>query len=226
MRTLRALPFLFITLSTFAQQRIGFDINTSGLNIYSTLSYQKVVASKFILNGGVLIGQLGYSGVFNKDADVNGPLTVVSPISAANSLLHRNGKDFELANYTLKATGISLQAGFGIFHEFSIKHGLKFQLIMRYGFVESELLGKYISPGISDGIEEMVRTSHFIAGVGPELNHTVRLSGRITFCYGLKFPYYWNIKQNNYFSVNVKDNFYGLQPELNFGITYVIGKCE
>ena len=132
----------------FGQQRICFDFNTSGSNLYATASYQKVVGSNFILNGGILFGQLGHSSIYNDREFLNGTFSVQSPIPNGNISKQIDTVNFDLLSYRIKSTGIAIQLGGGYFHEFNIKHGLKFQLLGRIGYVESEMLGKYYSTEI------------------------------------------------------------------------------
>lgn len=216
----------FIPVALKAQQRLGFDFNTSGSNLYATLSYQKVIGTNFILNGGLLIGEFGRSSITNDKEYLNGSTRVISPIDAANQPVLVSGKNFDLLSFFTKGRGISIQLGFGYFHEFSIKHGVKVSLLGRFGYVESEIRGSYYSNEVDQSVEKYTFFNHYIGGISPEIAHTLRIGGRLTFCYGFKLPYYFRFQQDGYYPINVKDKFYGLEPEFSFGITYVVGKCD
>lgn len=216
----------FTPVALKAQQRLGFDFNTSGSNLYATLSYQKVIGTNFILNGGLLFGELGRSSITNNKEFLNGTTRVISPFDAANQSLLVSGKYFDLLSYSAKGRGISIQLGLGYFHEFSIKHGIKLSLLGRFGYLESEIRGNYYSNEVNQSVEKYTFINHFVGGISPEIAHTIRIGGRLTFCYGFKLPYYMSFQQKGYYPINVKDNFYGLEPEFSFGITYVVGKCD
>ncbi len=226
MKSISLSLLLLISKGINAQQRLGFDFNTSGSNLYATFSYQKVIGSNFILNGGLLFGELGRSTIKNNRDYLNGTNNVISPIASANQSTVAGGNYFDLLTYYTKERGISLQLGFGYFHEFSIKHGLKFSFLGRLGFVETELQGLYYSNELNKTVEKYTFLNHFIGGISPEIAHTIRINGRMTMCYGFKLPYFIRIQQNGYIPMNVKDRFYGLEPEFSFGITYVVGKCD
>lgn len=218
--------FFILSVALKAQQRLGFDFNTSGSNLYSTLSYQKVVGSNFILNGGLLFGELGRSRITNDKEYLNGTNKVISPIEAANQPTLASGKYFDLLSYSTKERGIAIQFGLGYFHEFSIIHGIKLSLLGRFGYAETALEGAYYSNDVNQTVTKYTFFDHYVGGLSPEIAHTIRIGGRITFCYGFKFPYYMRLQQKGYYPINVKDKFYGLEPEFSFGITYVVGKCD
>jgi hypothetical protein len=212
--------------STWAQQRIGFDLNTSGSNLYANVSYQKVFADRFIVQSGLYGGFLAFSEEIHSENEISNGLIVRSPIESVNLDRMKNNNVYKLQSYILRGRGIGLSAGLGVFHEFSTKHGLKFFLNGRLGYSWTETRSKYFNPLDSYGIEEWLTTGHLITAVSPELYHTIRLGGRFTLLYGVKLPYHFRVARESYDPVNIKNIFYGLEPEFSLGLTYVVGKCD
>lgn len=225
----RSIIFIFLLLSATrisAQQRIGLDLNTSGSNLYANCSYQKVVANRFILQSGLYGGFLAFSEEIHSENEMKNGLVVQSPIESVNADRVKDNQVYELQSYLLRGRGIGFHAGLGAFHEFSTKHGIKFFLNGRLGYSWTETRSKYFNPLDSYGIEEWLTTGHLITALSPELYHTIRLSGRFTLLYGVKLPYYFRVARESYDPVNIKNIYYGLEPELSLGLTYVVGKCD
>lgn len=226
---LRAATITMILLSSFlsfGQQRIGLDINTTGYSLNLTGSYQKVVMKHFIINSGICTGLISQTAQGNDPIEIDNGLTVASPFQDVNTSININDTIYQLMSYRNLGRGISFEAGFGYFHEFSAKHGIKLLINGRLGTSSTETLAYYHSPGINRKKEDLFNNKHFYSAISPEINHTIRLNGRYTFCYGIKLPYYFLIDKKRFDTNNVKDGFYGLEPEFKLGITYVIGKCD
>ena len=226
---LRAATITMILLSSFlsfGQQRIGLDINTTGYSLNFTATYQKVIGSRFLLNAGVIGGLLSQTSQSHQPLEIDNGLRVNSPFQSVNEPIIIDNSLYHLMSYTVSGRGLGLMAGLGYFHEFSVKHGIKFFLNGRVGVSRSETWAHYHSPGNPRKPEDLYLTPHYYAAVSPEINHTIRLNGRYTFSYGFKFPYYFLIDDKRYNTNNVQDGFYGLEPEFKLGITYVIGKCD
>lgn len=226
---MRATAFilLFMVISpSFGQQRVGIDINTTGYSLNLTLSFQKVFAEHFVLNSGLIGGLISQFSQSNQPIDIDNGLTVISPIEQLNRPISMNNAVYQLMSYEIKGRGIAAEVGIGYFHEFSVKHGLKFMLNGRLGTSKTVARARYHSTGITNEKESFSHANHLYTAISPEINHTIRLNGRYTFSYGFKFPYYFQIDQGKYSTSNVKDGFYGLEPEFKIGLTFVIGKCD
>jgi hypothetical protein len=217
---------MLLLSNSFGQQRIGLDVNTTGYSMNFTLSYQKVFAKNFIVNTGLIGGLLSYSGQTNSPLEIDNGLVVQSPFANVNNPVVINDSVYNLMSYGAKGRGISLQAGVGYFHEFSFKHGIKFFLNGRIGYSRTETISHHHMISLPGHLEKIFKNSHYFTAISPEINHTIRLSGRFTFSYGFKLPYFFLIDQKRFNTSNVKDGFYGLEPEFKLGITYVIGKCD
>ena len=226
---LRAAAIIMILLSSFlsfGQQRIGLDINTTGYSLNFTATYQKVIVNRFLLNAGVIGGLLSQTSQSHQPLEIDNGLRVSSPFQSVNEPIIIDNSLYHLMNYSVSGRGLGLLAGVGYFHEFSVKHGIKFFMNGRIGISRSETLSHYHCPGNLRKPEDLLLTTHFFAAISPEINHTLRLSGRYTFSYGFKFPYHFLIDKNRFNTTNVKDGFFGLEPEFKLGLTYVIGKCD
>lgn len=224
----RILIFFFTACCTiiYSQQRIGIDANTTGTSMNFTLSYQKVMKEHFLLNAGFFGGLLSYTHESHKRDELANGLTVLSPFDEINQPVNINDTTYQLMSYGMKCRGFGLQAGFGYFHEFSLKHGLKFFLNGRLGYSNTEALTHYANTALNREIERLYFNKHYFAALSPEINHTIRLTGRFTFSYGFKFPYYFLIDKKRYNTQKVSDSFYGLEPEFKLGVTMVVGKCD
>jgi hypothetical protein len=218
--------FIFFATLSLAQQRIGFDLNTSGSNLYANLSYQRVFAKNFIVQSGLFGGFLAFSEEIHDRNEIQNGLVVTSPFESVNENRSRDNNAYELQSYILRGRGIGIHAGLGTFHEFSTKHGLKFFLNGRLGYSWTETHSKHFNPLDNYGIEEFTTTGHLYTALSPELYHTIRLGGRYTLLYGVKLPYYFLIDRSTYAPVNIKNIYYGLEPEFSLGLTYVVGKCD
>ena len=222
------LTLILIMIYGFAvcQQRLGLDLNTSGSSMYGNFSYQKVFSKNFIFQSSLFGGYLAHSAVINERTGFANGLQVISPFESINDDRVKNNETYELRSYELKGRGIGISCGVGVFHEFSVKHGIKFLLNGRFGYSWTKVHSQHFNANDAYDIEEFNTIMHAFSAISPEIYHTIRLGGRSTLLYGLKLPYHILIDRKNYDPINIKDIFYGLEPEFTFGLTYVIGKCD
>lgn len=219
---------IFLVLSTICsgQQRIGFDINSRLLNLNASFNYHKVFSKHFIFSGGI------FFGAFGKSEDINDPQLLVnnyqikSPFPNANIPLIDSTGTYNLLDYNTSGKGIGLQIGLGYFYEFSVIHGLRFNLYFKNAYVQSKHRGFYKSTINGTGKFHWDKFNHFVSAFSFEMYHTIRLSGKSTFCYGFKLPYYFSLDKRHFNPTTTKDLFSGFEPELSIGLTYVIGKCD
>lgn len=218
---------LLLAFLSYGQQRIGFDFATKGTTLSATATYNKVIKQNFLLSAGMFIGNFG-SGFMDLTVNQfqNGQ-RLVSPISDFN--LHETdevGNSYTVFDYASKGSGYGIQMGLGYFHEFKSIHGIRFNLNNRIGWMSSRFTIFYYSEELEKGVHLIKYRSHFIGAISPELSHTMRLTGRITFFYGFKFPFYYSLDKGKFNPSYSSDLFYRLEPELCIGLTYVIGKCD
>lgn len=216
-----------IPLICFGQKRLGGDLSTKGNNLNVTLTYNHVFKSNFLLSAGLFGGNYGYSGVDLTEAQYNLGRRLATPFNTLNQpITDTSGNQYELFDYGTKGNGVGIQVGLGYFHEFTEIHGIRFNLNTRVGWMISNLSLAYYNQSIDERISLFSQQVHLSGAISPELSHTMRLTGKITFYYGLKFPYYFSLDRAKFNPINPKDLFYFWEPELSAGITYVIGKCD
>lgn len=211
------------------QKRIGFDLNTRLTDFQLTIHYQEVIKGGFIYSAGLFGGVMGSkleTYVFHDPNDVRNGLRVHSPFPSANQTISDTSGNYNLYNYSFGGSGIGLSGGLGYFVEFGHSQGIRINVNGRIGFAKSNFTGGYVSNTNTQKLYVRKEFQHIIAGVSIELYHTIRLSGRWTFYYGIKAPYYFNIDKGHFNSRNSEDLFSGLEPDFSIGFTRVIGKCD
>ena len=222
MKTLLIIYTLVITTFSFSQQRISLDVSAKSLGLNANISYQKVIWKNFIVGGGLHFGNYGKCYINNYVAGV--PFnSLESPYVGRETTLNDTSGTFYLYSYSSKNMAVGISLGLGVFKEFSIKHGIRFNLNHKFFYSHSKENMRFGNP--NSGSRLMYTSHKFIGVICPELVHTIRVSGRMTFCYGLKVPYYFSLDKGKYNPKYSKDIFSGFEPELTIGFTRVIGKC-
>lgn len=223
MKTLLLLCALFVVNSSISQQRIGFDLSTRMKDVNASITYHRVVYKNFILSGGFHFGNYGKNFMDRFLAEV--PFeTLESPYPGRPNTIVESNETYKLHFYANKNHVLGLSIGIGAFKEFSVKHGLRFNLNSKFLFVYGTYkleYGRIERESIWQGGVQQ----HFVGAISPELVHTIRLSGRNTFYYGIKVPYYYSLDRSMFNPIYSKDRFNGWEPEITIGITRVIGKC-
>ena len=220
------LNLLFTTLG-FGQQRIGFDLATKGNTLSATLTYNKVIKEKFLLSTGMFIGNFGSGFMDLNIQQFQSGQRYYTPISDFNANhLDTAGNSYRMFDYASFGSGTGIQLGLGFFHEFGDRHGVRFNLNNRIGWMNTRYSIFYYSEELGKGVHLMKYRSHFVGAISPEISHTIRLNGRVTLFYGFKFPYYYSIDKGKFNPRYTKDLFNEWEPELCIGLTYVIGKCD
>ncbi|MEX1192760.1 MAG: hypothetical protein WEA99_12370 [Brumimicrobium sp.] len=223
MKTISFIIF-FIPFFVLAQQRIGFDVSYRQMGINSTLSYHKVFAENWLISGALTYGQKGRYIADYRDYDLS-KTTFFSPWNEVNEPIISNGSEYHLKNYSVKNKALSVQIGIGYFHSFNVQHGLRGHILAQYGQAFNRINGTYDASDQSYNKHRLTKTNHSIAAVSAELYHTIQVWQKFTFFYGLKAPYYFSIDKSRFNPTRKDDNFYGIEPELSLGITYLIGDC-
>jgi hypothetical protein len=209
-----------------AQQRIGVDVTSRMQNLQMTLHYQGVIKNRLLYSCGVFFGGTGKSFVLNDTIQLYGGTRIQSPFSQANASITDTSTSYSIVDYSSSARLFGIQAGLGFYYELNVKHGLRFNLNGKLGIATSTVGGYYRSIENFKTVYRESYANHFVGGVSAEVFHTIRMSGRWTFNYGIKFPYYFSVDQARFNPIYKRDQLYGFEPELSIGFTRVIGKCD
>jgi hypothetical protein len=221
------LLFVSIGICAIAQKRIGVDFSTRMLNINTTVHYQSVIKYNFLWSVGIFQGGMGKK-YFTGDTMniINGTTGNYSPYPSVNQPYINAEGSHSLLHYSVSAKATGIQAGFGYFFPFGVKHGLRTNVNFRIGYSSAKVYSSYVLTPSSKRIWRMNETYHFFAGVSTELYHTIRLTGRFTFYYGLKVPYHFTVDKARFNPLKNQDLLNGFDPEVSIGLTRVIGKCD
>lgn len=222
--------FILITIlltawSAHSQTRLEMQFSTHFTNVRITGNWHHSIGNGFLLSGGMSSGSSLREWIDNSAEDIQNGLVVQSPFSSLNINLQRDGGQYQLLDYGSKTRFVDLHGGLGFFHEFGVRHGLRTNAYFILSYVSNEIKAYYFSPSNNSGFDETTVFNHFTGGTSLEVYHTIRMSGRTTLCYGVKVPYYFSIDKARFNPHNPKDSFYGFEPEIAVGLTYLIGNC-
>lgn len=209
-----------------AQQRIGVDLSSRMQNLLLTVHYQGVIKNRLLYSCGVFFGGTGKSLVLNDTLQLYGGTPIQSPFSSANGVFSDSITSYSILDYSSSSRLVGIQAGLGFFHEFNVTHGVRFNLNGKIGFASSTLGGFYRSTENFTTVYRKSYHNHIVGAVSAEVFHTIRMSGRWTFNYGVKVPYYFSADRARFNPTTQKDQLNGFEPELSIGFTRVIGKCD
>lgn len=223
------LSVIVLDFTILAQQRIGIDVSSRLTDITISTNYQKVVKKNFLISAGLTFGAMGRKFIdFENDTTLlkNG-YTIQSPYATVStSFRDTDGNNFQLMRYNMNAKGIGVSLGVGVFKEFNVNHGIRFNLNSKFYAVNSRIHTGYFNVQNSFFTYAIYHQNYFVGSISPELFHTVRLSGRTTFYYGVKIPYYFSIDQGRFKPMTNQELLSGFEADLSVGLTYVIGKCD
>lgn len=223
MKILILLCVLFLNSFANAQQRIGIDLSSRMTDMNISISYHKVVMKNYLISGGVHFGNFGKSFMDRYSAKV--PFeSLESPFTGRPNSIIASNETYKLHQYRITNNALGMSFGVGVFKEFSLKHGVRFNLNSKFLFVTGSYKLEY-GRGGEESIWEGGAQNNFVGAISPEIVHTIRLSGRITFYYGIKAPYFYSLDKGKFHPLYSKDRFNGFEPELSIGITRVFGKC-
>lgn len=215
--TLSGALLIVILLPTagFGQQRIGVELTSRFTNVNTTIYYSKVIRTNWILSGGVLLGS------FNSNPAV---LSSESPFSGMNQPFSDSIGTFSLNRYSLRNQGFGIQYGVGYFREFGTLHGIRFNLNQKWLSVQSQTKGVYVHENFAK--YRTFSYSYASGSLSAEVYHTLRLSPKWTFYYGVKLNYYFLLDKGRYNPHVKEDPLSGFEPELAFGVSRSFGKCD
>ena len=217
---------LLLHFQSFSQQRIGADLSTRMHNLMLTVHYQKVLKNRILYSVGVFAGSNGSTFISNDTLRLCAGTPIASPYSNANNPIIDTSGTYSLLDYITTIQSIGVQFGLGYYYEFDVQHGLRINLNSSIGYVGSVLGGYYRS---IDNFTEQYAThvnEHFVGSISLEAYHTFRLTGRLTFNYGVKVPYFFTIDKAKFNPTVQRDLLFGFEPQLSIGLTRVIGKCD
>jgi hypothetical protein len=221
MRHLFVLLFV-ISSYGFSQQRIGIDLNYRHEHLNSSISFHKVFAQNWLISGALSFGGKGkYSADFR---DFSENIDFNSPWSEVNQPILYENVQYALKRYNVSNRMVSAQIGLGYFYSFDVKHGIRGHVFGQFGHAFNEVVGYYVGSNEAIVIRQK-NTRHSIAAVSAEIYHTIHLWKKFTLYYGLKTPYYFKIDKTQFDPERKSDNFYGVEPELTLGLTYLMGDC-
>lgn len=217
---------IFLCSSAFNQKRIGVDASTQLNNLNFTFHYQQVIKRNWLFGAGFFAGGNGDAMVLNDTMGLYNN-TIRSPYSNVNQpYIDSNNVSYSILEYQARGKSIGLQAGFGYFHEFGVKHGIRANLYAKLGYASSKIYGYYRSTETFTEAFRRLYASHWVGAVSLELVHTIRFSKRYTFYYGAKVPFYFSIDKATFDPQSFQDLYAGVEPELTLGITRIIGQCD
>ncbi len=225
MKAFWTILLLLFPLLTSAQQRISFDANTRLNTINFTARYMKVIKKPFFLTGGICFGLYGNGTNSYDSLDVVNSRNY-SPYSKLDLTRVDTSGVYELVKYSGNTRGIGIDLGIGAYHEFSVVHGIRFNLNHRFMFVTHIVSAYYKDWTAGNILIWRIEQAHVAGAIIPELYHTIRIGGRSTFYYGIKSPYYYSMDKANYNPKTTNDILFGFEPELAFGLTYQVGNCD
>jgi hypothetical protein len=223
---MKFIPLVLLIVSSwcFSQQRIGLDISYRQLGLNASISYHKVFAKNWLISGALTFGQEGRYIADYRDFELS-KLDFFSPWDEVNQPILSEGSEYLLKRYSVKNKVLSVQIGLGYFHNFGVKHGLRAHVFMQYGQAFNQISGTYEAVDQTYNKLKLSKTNHSIAAVSTELYHTIQIWRKFTFYYGLKLPYYFAVDKSRFDPKRSEENFYGFEPELTLGITFLIGDC-
>jgi len=228
-KSLFIFSYFIVILSHCAigQQRIGVDVSSQMTNLMFTGHYQKVLKNQFLYSVGIFGGSNGRAFIHYDTILLYSNYPPQSPYSTINQgYSDSTGNQFSIFDYTTAGSSVGIQAGFGYFHEFDVQHGLRFNFNTSIGYAHARVSGNYRSTENFSTVFDVRHTNHWFGSVSFEAYHTIRLTGRITFNYGVKVPFHFSVDKAKFNPVTYKDLFYGFEPHLSMGMTRVIGKCD
>jgi hypothetical protein len=195
-----------------AQSRVAIDFNSALDNFFTTALYCHVLKKSFYFKTGLSAGNYGAAEVWNNDRPV------YSPHSDLNSPPF---PEYQLVHYVSRNKGQSLELGIGKFWEIDPIHTIRFDLQWKGYHIRETVWGGYISATDTNGIFERFQFSRYCTSIGPELFHAIRLTGRLTFYYGIKAPFFLPFRTKKFHPSHAdkKDPTIGFQPQLALGLS-------
>lgn len=222
------LTFLIVLLSitTYGQNRIDISIASNLKSFNTTAVYHHSLKHNILISGGIFGGLYGSKEIYYDTTLLNNGGRIYSAYSSINTDYKDTTGNYQLWYYRTKSQMVGIQVGIGYFHEFSTKQSIRFNLFGKFGTAYNSVRNYYYSTESHRTAILISPTYHYAANISAEIAHVFRLSGRTSFYYGLKIPYFLTIDKKNFNTTNPADLLYGFEPELQVGLTYSVGKCD
>ncbi len=210
----------------FAQQRIGADLNTRLGNAHLTVQYHRVLKGSFLLTTGLGGGFHGYGANIGEESEVRNNFYHNSYPAFPDEINNSDGKH-QLRGTDTYGAGFTGILGIGYFKEFKNFHGFRINVNHTFSWMRSNVKAYYRDfdqVGISTS--QYRNIWHPLGAVSVELYHTIRMTGRWTFYWGGKLPYYYSLDEARYNPRKDSELFYKFLPDLSFGFTRSVGSCD
>ena len=217
---------LLITSCSFGQKRIGADINTHLINLNYTIHFQEVIKGPLLYSAGIFFGGYGEGSNYGSPSAITSSQNMGFAYPRLDTEVPDTNGVYELMGYRTKGKGIGIYAGIGLFHEFGNLHGIRFNLNNRFGWMSSKTRSSYYLEGAKYNKIRYDKSYHPSGAISIELYHTMRLTGRNTFYWGFKMPYYYSLDRGRYAPEVDSELFYKFKMDLAIGFTRAIGKCD
>lgn len=214
------LVILLLTASAWgrAQSRFAMDFNSMLDDGFFSWHFCPVFAQTFYVKTGVSAGVFGRGYIWKSKESIAHDGALVAPYESVNSGM---GNGYALVDYETEVRGWALESGIGKFWALDNVHTLRLDIQGKWYQIREKLYAGY-TPQSGTSTLDAFRKFEFrrhCFSIGPEVFHAIRLSGRLTFFYGIKFPVYFPVKTAEYKALNRKDITVGIQPNLAIGIS-------
>ncbi len=226
---MKIIAFTLVLLSSpslFGQTRIGGDLNTQLNTINFTTHYQRVIRGPFLFSAGIGAGLYGHGKNVGDEAQIVEGFGFGNAFKTLPSTYSTQRPSYLLRATEASSAGYCAFIGFGVFKEFANFHGIRFNVNHRFSLIRSKVTAYYRDFEIQETIPTLHEIWHSVGAVNLELYHTIRLSGRNSFYWGMKLPYYYSLDKARFDPKVHQEVLYQLQPELAVGFTRSIGTCD
>jgi hypothetical protein len=226
MRSIIIFSCFLLSLNSFGQKRIGVDLNTHLINLNCAIHFQEVIKGPFLYSAGIFFGGNGYGSNYNSNKAVENGHDIGAAYPGIPSTYTDTSGTYNLKSYSNLGRGFGVQVGLGVFKEFGRSHGIRFNINNRFGWMKSDMLVYYHMDGVERSKVTRPDIYHPVGAVSLELYHTIRISGRSTFCWGLKAPYFYTLDKGRFNPQRDSELYHKFKLDLSIGITRAIGSCD
>jgi len=213
MSLLKTFAILFVFAnSAFSQYRWGNEVSSQFESISFTTHFQKVFGNHFLLGFG--LGNIGkQSGSDYNDFDSKSSFK-----TTPNEILINGEKAFHSGENS-KMRGAQFQIMTGYFLETkNKKHGLRINANLKLGWLFSTNVVFYKTNDTVPAVSNYRYTNFFKPAASFDVFHTIRITEKNTFYYGLKNSVY--LPTTAYRPTERNESFHWYIPELCIGISH------
>jgi len=208
---------VFVSFAFAAQgQRVALDFSSALDNMYTSVLYCHIIKPTWYVKAGLSKGNYGRGNFVKNRAEAQAGNPMVSAYASVNDGL----PGLHLQGYDTRVKGVALEFGIGKFIEIGPVHTVRFDLQLKGYRITEEFWAAYVAPAP----DTLTRGKTFefkrnCLSIGPEIFHAIRISGRLTFYYGLKMPFYLPIRSEGYHPRGTKSQSIGVHPNLCLGMS-------